>query len=129
MAIRNLRDMAQFGSASALGAEGRRFKSSYPDMLTHAILWIGVGLLVVSNSISLLLLRRYYISRREAELSIEGYIENVKYLEEKVFDLESEKLVLEKINLKLSKSNKELRSKIDKINTQVRQISDHFKTN
>lgn len=121
--------MAQFGSASALGAEGRRFKSSYPDMLTHAILWIGVGLLVVSNSISLLLLRRYYISRREAELSIEGYIENVKYLEDKVFDLESEKLVLEKINLKLSKSNKELRSKIDKINTRVRQISDHFKTN
>lgn len=121
--------MAQFGSASALGAEGRRFKSSYPDMLTHIILWIGVGLLLVSNAISLLLVYRYYVSRRGAEISIEGCIENVKYLEEKVFKLESEKMVLEKINVKLSKSNKELRSKIDKINIQVRQISDHFKTN
>ena len=28
-----LRDIAQLGSASALGAEGRRFKSYYPDCL------------------------------------------------------------------------------------------------
>ena len=121
--------MAQFGSALGLGPRGRRFKSSHPDMLTHIILWIGVGLLLVSNAISLLLVYRYYVSRRGAEISIEGCIENVKYLEEKVFELESEKIVLEKINIKLSQSNKELKSKIDKINTQVRQISDHFKTN
>ena len=31
-----LRDVAQFGSASALGAEGRRFKSYYPDMEIHS---------------------------------------------------------------------------------------------
>lgn len=121
--------MAQFGSAPVLGTGGRRFKSSHPDMLTHVVLWIGVGLLLVSNAISLLIVYRYYVSRRGAEISIEGYIENVKYLEEKVFKLESEKIVLEKINIKISQSNKELKSKIDKINTQVRQISDHFKTN
>lgn len=98
-------------------------------MITHIVLWIGVGLLIVSNVVSLSLIYKYYKSRSQAEASIEEYIEIIKSLEQKVFELESEKIVLEKINLKLSKSNKELRSKIDKINTQVRQISDHFKTN
>jgi ABC-type uncharacterized transport system permease subunit len=109
--------------------EIRRFKSSHPDMMTHFILWLGVGLLIISNVMSMLFVYKQYTSRKAEEISVEGCVENVKYLEKKVFELESEKIVLEKMNLKLSKSNKELKSRIDKINTKVRQISDHFKTN
>jgi hypothetical protein len=31
--------MAQLGSASALGAEGRRFKSGYPDQMIVPFVW------------------------------------------------------------------------------------------
>ena len=34
--LTRLRDVAQLGSASALGAEGRRFKSCHPDLSQHA---------------------------------------------------------------------------------------------
>ena len=35
MLIHKYRAIAQFGSASALGAECRRFKSCYPDLFTY----------------------------------------------------------------------------------------------
>ena len=31
--VKNVRDVAQLGSASVLGTEGRRFKSCHPDKL------------------------------------------------------------------------------------------------
>ncbi len=40
--VKNVRDVAQLGSASVLGTEGRRFKSCHPDKLlykTHLPLW------------------------------------------------------------------------------------------
>ncbi len=38
---RSIRDVAQSGSASALGAEGRRFKSCHPDHFYGAIAQLG----------------------------------------------------------------------------------------
>jgi predicted RNase H-like nuclease (RuvC/YqgF family) len=56
-------------------------------------------------------------------------MDNVRSLEKEIFELTRKNDKLLQVNIELDKSNRTLRTKLDKINTQVKQISDHFKTN
>ena len=118
--------MAQFGSASALGAEGRKFESFHPDMeiiVGVAIVTLCVELIVfffLSNHIKGI--RELFHEYKELNKKDEKVDEIIGIYQEKIIELENE-------NNKLELENKLLQDKITKINKQMKQISDHFKTN
>jgi flagellar basal body-associated protein FliL len=119
--------VAQFGSALALGARGRRFKSSHPDM--QNILLVALAVLFLCNMYSLYVIYRSRQVRRDDENTLSRCMDNVRSLEKEIFELTRKNDKLLQVNIELDKSNRTLRTKLDKINTQVKQISDHFKTN
>ncbi len=121
--------MAQFGSAPALGAGGRRFESSHPDMTEHLLYLLAILTLVISNALSIIFIYRYYIKTIEYENKIFISHKEQINLEEFMFQIEEDNKKLKLENKKLIGQNKELKLKIDKINNQVKQISKHFKTN
>jgi len=97
--------------------------------MVFIFLWIGVGLLVVSNALSLAYLYRQYKERSEVERYIHIYVENIKILEKEVFDLNKENSKVHNLNIELAKNNRVLKTKLDRINSQIKQVSEHFKTN
>ena len=120
------RDVAQVGSAPALGAGGRRFKSSHPDMQTI----IAVGIITLVIELILFFLLASHIKR--ITLLFNDYNNaNAKEsdVEEKIAMYQEKILELEEKNKKIGLENKLLQEKIVKINKQMKQISDHFKTN
>jgi hypothetical protein len=118
--------VAQFGSAPALGAGGRRFKSSHPDM---EILFGLTIVMVVIEAVAV-----YYIIRHVKQISsgFNKYVSNVNDSSEinETINIYQEKILeLEEKNKKLTLENKLLQEKISKISKQMKQISDHFKPN
>jgi hypothetical protein len=120
------RDVAQFGSAPALGAGGRRFKSSHPDMQTI----IAVGLITLATEVVLFVLLIRHV-KSITKLFSQYNDSSVKEMEvEDKIGIYQEKIIeLEDRNKKVELENKLLQEKIAKINKQMKQISDHFKPN
>jgi len=118
--------VAQFGSAPALGAGGRRFKSSHPDMQTiisAAVITLSIELilffLLIRHVKMINVLFNQYKDSGARDSEIE---EKIEIYQEKILELEDK-------NKKLELENKLLQEKISKINKQMKQISDHFKSN
>lgn len=88
-----------------------------------------IVLLVVTNSTTAFFLYRIYNKRKNTFVELTNCEETLGYLEIAMLDLKKENEKYTLINEKLNKSNKDLRSKLDKINNKVKQISEQFKVN
>lgn len=97
--------------------------------MVHVYLWIGVGLLLLSNAISVGFIAKHYRSRLDAEKVIHDQSDDIRELEKRVFELDRENIKMHDLNKDLSEKNRLLGVRLGKINAQVKQISDHFKTN
>jgi len=118
--------VAQFGSAPALGAGGRRFKSSHPDMETLFV--VGSILLFIELVMFVLLMRHVKRITRFLSEHNDSNI-NQSEIEDRILMYQEKILELENLNKSLSLDNKLLQEKISKINKQMKQISEHFKPN
>jgi peptidoglycan hydrolase CwlO-like protein len=120
--------MAQFGSASALGAEGRRFKSSYPDMAY--ILSLVMLIAFASCSVA------FYLYARNTKVKIMQKDSKISELEmaigyaEAGLDMCNKKIkALTSQIEKLNSDNKLLTAKISKLNNQFKNVKDYLNKN
>lgn len=97
--------------------------------MAHLLLWIAGSMLIISNSISIAFMYKQYKARSEIQDMLNECENRSEYLELSLLNLKSDNERLNKINIKLNNSNKDLRSKLDKINNKVKQISEQFKLN
>lgn len=128
MAIRNLRDVAQFGSASALGAEGRKFKSSHPDMVYYLLIAL-VVILIISMCFSIIYARKIYAKLKESEAEIHSLNLALGY-SELGMDMYKEKIDLMKLEIsRINSENKLLNARIVKINNQFKNVKNYLTDN
>ena len=92
-------------------------------------LLVVAAMLLLTNAATMYYAYRIRNRLLEEEKTLEGCASSIRSLEREIFEKELERQRLEHTNIELSKSNRFLKTKLEKINNQVKQISDHFKTN
>lgn len=95
--------------------------------MVHLFMWITGGILLMSNIIAIAVAYKHYKSSVKSTMEISRYREEQQYLDQVIISLKEDNENIRKINLSLSKSNKEIKSKLDRINNKFKQMSDHFK--
>lgn len=118
--------MAQFGSASALGAEGRKFESFHPDMAY--ILSVVLLVALISCSVA------FYLYSKNTKSKITEKENKISELElalgyaELGIDMRNKKIhSLTKQIEKLNSDNKLLAAKLSKLNNQFNNVKDYLK--